>query len=242
MTTVSIPLTQGKEAIIDPGDLSLVEGRKWSVASRSETHSSRYYAQGFVAGRVVLMHRIILDAKPGQIVDHINGDGLDNRRANLRIATPSQNNYNQSMQRHNFWGFKGVSANRKRWRARIKVNGYVMRLGTFDSPEEAALAYDEAARIHHGEFGRYNFPLPGERSALVFESDAAMTTTATITPDLDTFIDLDRRVRAGRVRIDDARERGFDVSEWETQWEQMRNERDTLADRLFVETREGAAA
>lgn len=165
MSTISIPLTQGKFALIDEDDFEIVSRHKWSLAVRTESHSKREYAQAFVDGKMVLMHRLIIGANPGEIVDHVCGDGLDNRRSNLRKATPSENNQNQPMQGHNPWGFKGVSPNKNRWRARIRLNGNEIHLGTFDTREQAAHAYDDAARQLYGQFGRFNFPQEGERSA-----------------------------------------------------------------------------
>lgn len=95
----------------------------------------------------------------GQI-DHINGDRTDNRIENLRQATIAQNVRNRGVQRHNKCGFKGVSFKvaDKRWRASIGMNGKSMHIGLFDTAEEAARAYDDAAIRHYGEFAKLNFP------------------------------------------------------------------------------------
>jgi hypothetical protein len=100
-------------------------------------------------------------------VDHINGDKLDNRRANLRVATKTQQRQNQRVTRRNTSGFKGVSriSSTGRWRARIKVSGRQMPCGVYATAESAALAYDAAAREYFGEFARLNFPNPEERGA-----------------------------------------------------------------------------
>src|SRR5262249_32638796 len=122
----------------------------------------------------IQMHRMILDAPPGTLVDHWNGDGLDNRRCNLRFATYPQQQRNHP--RHHRPGqrppsrFKAVRrpahSKENPWRARIRVNGQQSHLGVFATEEEAARAYDRAARHHFGEFARLNFPEPGETSAL----------------------------------------------------------------------------
>jgi len=95
---------------------------------------------------------------PGR-VDHTDGNGLNNCRANLRSATQSQNGMNRRKQ-GNKSGYKGVSraTNSNRWQARIRVNRKATHIGTFDTRIEAARAYDEAALVLHGEFARLNFP------------------------------------------------------------------------------------
>jgi hypothetical protein len=105
-----------------------------------------------------LMHRLIMSPPPGMEVDHVNGDGLDNRRGNLRICTKSGNQRNQRPQsRPQSSRFKGVHRNGRNWGAQIKVNGHKMHLGTTRIEEEAARLYDQAARQHFGEFARTNF-------------------------------------------------------------------------------------
>lgn len=91
---------------------------------------------------------------PSDDIDHINGDRSDNRLSNLRLATRSQNNINAGPPKDNTSGFRGVSANRGRWGAYINVDGKRHWLGTFDTQEEAAAAYAEAALKHFGEFAR----------------------------------------------------------------------------------------
>ena len=114
--------------------------------------------------RVVQLHREVMGAPPGMLVDHVNGNTLDNRRCNLRVATHGQNLANRKAITAKS-GFKGAFWAKwaGRWYSSIGVNGRVIRLGYFDTPEAAALAYDEAARKHHGEFACVNFPRPGEQ-------------------------------------------------------------------------------
>lgn len=111
-------------------------------------------------GQTILMHRLITGAAPGQEVDHVNRDGLDNRRANLRVATRSQQIANQDIRLDNTSGYRGVSWRRdsRRWQAQLTVNGKWRGLGCYDDPEDAARAYDAAAREHFGEFAVLNFP------------------------------------------------------------------------------------
>ena len=106
------------------------------------------------------MHRIILNAPKGTMVDHINGNGLDNRKENLRLCTTRENNANQKKNRNNSSGYKGVAkaSNCSKWRAYIRVDGVQRHLGNHNTPEEAARAYDAAAKKHFGEYAHLNFP------------------------------------------------------------------------------------
>lgn len=158
---VRIPLSGGRvdlkvrTVLIDAADHDLVAAYSWSWSAG--------YARCWRLG--MAMHRLIMDPGPGLVVDHINGDGLDNRRVNLRLATRSQN----QMNRRSHIGsrrIKGVSCTGARWRAQIMVRGETHKLGIFDSEEEAGRAYDVAARALHGEFARLNFPEPHELGAI----------------------------------------------------------------------------
>lgn len=106
----------------------------------------------------IFLHRVILDAPVGVDVDHINGNGLDNRRCNLRPATQAQNRHNQRLARNNSSGRKGVRWHRQKhkWYAQIKVAGKHLHLGAFTDLDEAARAYDKAAIAHFGEFALTN--------------------------------------------------------------------------------------
>lgn len=160
---IELPLSQGKVALIDDEDAHLAEF-KWHAR-----HNGRnlWYAARCVGPqrRTVSLHRVIL---PGCVqVDHINGDGLDNRRANLRPASARENQFNGRMRADNTTGYKGVTwdARDRVWRARVNAKGRRMSLGSFHDPVEAARAYDEAARRLFGEFAALNFPEDGERAA-----------------------------------------------------------------------------
>ncbi|MBV8278501.1 MAG: HNH endonuclease [Verrucomicrobia bacterium] len=104
------------------------------------------------------MHRLIVNAPPGVQVDHVNGDGLDNRRANLRLASATQNAHNRKIRRDNTSGFKGVRFDQssQRWDARITFQGKRYYLGLFVTAELAARTYDQAARRLFGDFARTN--------------------------------------------------------------------------------------
>lgn len=154
-----IPLTQGLVALVDDEDAPALLGRSWHTARRR----SRIYAVHASSGklgarRCVFMHRVILDAPETSIVDHINGDCLDNRRVNLRLCSIAENARNVLARANNKSGFKGVDAFRGRFRATIGINGAKRFIGHFDTAEDAAHAYDEAATRLFGAFACLNFP------------------------------------------------------------------------------------
>lgn len=151
-----VPLTQDMTAIIDAADVPLVDGRLWAAARRgSKIYAARsVWANGTNA--VELMHRVILAAPTGALVDHIDGNGLLNRRTNLRCASRSQNAMNAPAHSDNSSGIKGVhwSKAHGRWKAEICAQGNRRYLGLFDCRDEAAAAYAAAALSLHGEFAR----------------------------------------------------------------------------------------
>lgn len=154
-----IPLTQGKVAIVDDEDYERLSSYKWCAWRRSNCapwYAVRDVLLGDGKRATVRMHREILGLSPGRVpdVDHRNGDGLDNKRHNLRTATHSQNMANGRPHRDNHSGFKGVCWCRRdnKWRARIAVNRKEIHLGRFDTLEAAAGAYCLAAERHFGDF------------------------------------------------------------------------------------------
>ncbi|MBM0275132.1 AP2 domain-containing protein [Micromonospora tarensis] len=162
--TVEIPLTQGHVALVDDEDAELVLPFTWRAESRGEVlYAVRTVPAGSPVSRY--MHKLLTGYDR---TDHANGNGLDNRRANLRRATHAQNASNMVAHRDSASRFKGVTwhAQRRRWTARIASAGRYLYLGLFDDDEAAARAYDERARELFGEFAAVNFPRPGERSAL----------------------------------------------------------------------------
>ena len=151
-----VPLTRGYEAVIDAADVPLVEGRNWYAKQRTHTvYACRSQWSGG-ADVTVRMHRVIAAAPDGMDVDHIDGDGLNNRRSNLRHATRSENNCNRRAALKNASGLKGVSWNKanKKWLAQIRFHKQKKHLGYFNTPEEAHAAYCAAANVLHGEYAR----------------------------------------------------------------------------------------
>jgi hypothetical protein len=157
-----IPVGRGKYAIVDADDYDRLAKYKWQVHYDGNT----YYAFRRTSGgagkkrRRILMHREIMDIPEGLVCDHINRKALDNRKANLRPATSSQNNCNTRKRGQATSRYRGVgrATTSNKWVAQIKVNGRQIYLGTFDNKVDAAKAYDAAAKKYHGEFAVLNFP------------------------------------------------------------------------------------
>jgi hypothetical protein len=150
-----VALTRGHVAVIDLADVPLVQGFNWTAILRKHTvYAARVEWRGQVQ-RKIYMHRLLTVAPSGLDVDHADGDGLNNRRANLRLATKSQNICNQRVRSDNRSGLKGVSLNaRGKWQANIAKGGRQRFLGAFATPEEAHAAYCAASAEIHKEFGR----------------------------------------------------------------------------------------
>ena len=156
-----IVLSNGDVALVDAADYDRVmnaAGTWYATPNRHTIYAGRKVRRPDGRQTTQLLHRF-LTGDAWRQVDHINGDGLDNRRSNLRLATHAQNMRNRREQTNNSSGFRGVSRHNRRWRASISVGNKDRHLGYYDDPIEAARAYDAAALELSGEFARLNFPL-----------------------------------------------------------------------------------
>lgn len=147
---------RGVDVLVDECDLGLVRGFPWRI--QRVRGSDLAYAVAKRGSAVISMHRLVLGATPGRFVDHINRDGLDNRRANLRLCTHAENMRNRRTPKSNTTGFKGVWRRENKvsrpFTARIFIDGKAKYLGTFVTAEEAHAAYVAAAREFFGPFHR----------------------------------------------------------------------------------------
>jgi hypothetical protein len=151
-----IPLTQDKFAIVDAEDYERLNQHKWHV---SKSHNSEYAVR--CPGRKrILMHRLLLNAPGGLVVDHRDGNGLNNRKSNLRLCTHQENSYNQRPRRGGTSRFRGVCWKKtiRKYAAKIQKNEKRYYLGYFADEIEAAVVYDIKAMELFGEFAYFNFP------------------------------------------------------------------------------------
>jgi hypothetical protein len=144
-----IHLTQGQSTIVDDVDYEKYRFIRWQAIKGRYT----WYARSTIG----YLHHHILNVQNLE-VDHIDGNGLNNQKENLRLATRAENARNCKLQRNNTSGFHGVSYQKQinRWMAYIKVNGKRKYIGVYETKEAAALAYNKAAKQYHGEFAKFN--------------------------------------------------------------------------------------
>jgi hypothetical protein len=158
---IKIKLTQGKVTLADEADMAIIGAHRWCA----HWNGRHWYAVTALWTRqrktkLIGMHRLLEGAPPKTDTDHINGNTLDNRRQNLRIATRSQNSANKPKYKQGGASvYKGVTLSyqkEKPWKAQIKIDGRGISLGAFETEIEAAWAYNAAALEHWGEFAYLN--------------------------------------------------------------------------------------
>jgi hypothetical protein len=149
-----LQLQENMFTLVSDEDFDFLNRWKWYAVKNGYGRS--FYVSRNSSGKTIYLHKLILN-DPGKIVDHINHDGLDNRRENLRYCSASQNRMNMKMQSNNTSGYKGVSWTPSGWKAQIKVDGRVKTLGRFKNILEAAQRYDDAAKTYFKEFAYVNF-------------------------------------------------------------------------------------
>lgn len=144
-----VPLTMGLETLIDEEDLPLVEPFMWQASKVASTnkrdyiYAASYFGRKSIKQPLVYLHRFLMNPKRGQVIDHLNGDTLDNRKSNLRVCTQRENMCNQMFHRSG----KLVGAQRRdngKFASRIKIDGKYLVLGTFNTEFEAHQAYLDA--------------------------------------------------------------------------------------------------
>ncbi len=151
-----IPLTRGRVAVVDASDYAWLSRHQWHLVSPR----GRCYAGRSRHGKRISMHREIMKPPKGYVVDHIDGDGLNNRRSNLRICTLCQNHQNQAKAPGCSSQYKGVHREKRsgKYTAQIRPGHKQIHLGMFDDEIEAARAYDRKAVELFGEYAWLNFP------------------------------------------------------------------------------------
>ena len=148
-----IGISSGRVVLIDDEDFDYVTTYRWALIKRGKLE----HAYRKIGTKSIYLHRCLIDAPEGRSVDHINGNGLDNRKCNLRLADKTQNGRNRGKNKNNKSGYKGVFWNTQasKWNAKIHVPKQV-HLGYYTTPEEAALAYNKGAIKYFGKFAKLN--------------------------------------------------------------------------------------
>jgi hypothetical protein len=149
-------ISDGTSVMVDDDDYEKLSKWKWSAngngyAVRNERYEPKKYRKQY-------LHRAIVNAQPGEYVDHINGDTLDNRKENLRICTNAENSRNSRKKQVGISKYKGVTKDKRvdKWVAQIMINRKNINLGSFKSEVDAAITYNTAAVKYHGEFAQLN--------------------------------------------------------------------------------------
>lgn len=163
MSMTICPTNCGTPIPVDDEDYDRLNKTNWQFIDNRVFRLSPF-GRIYMAREIMKYHGYDIEGKD---IDHEDRNGANNQKYNLRIATKSQNGINQVLRKNNTTGFKGVTYEKytNKYKAQIWFENVCIHLGRFDDPEEAALAYDRAARRYHGKFARLNFPLEGENSA-----------------------------------------------------------------------------
>ena len=155
-----IKLTKDAVTIVDDEDFEYLNQWSWRLVKDTKDKTGYAGKGSRKQGRYFLtwMHRLLIDVPEHMYVDHINGNSLDNRRENLRIATRSQNQHNRTIQKNNTSGYKGVKWSKRsnKWQVAIGINGTRIHLGYYENKHVAAKVYNDAALKYLGEFALLN--------------------------------------------------------------------------------------
>lgn len=143
-----------EKAIVSAKDYKKVNGWRWSKCSQG--YVVRYHKRPDGKETKIRLHHIVLPPTGDKIIDHINRNKLDNRRENLRLATYSQNGMNRGVNVNSSTGFKGAIKESGKYVSKITVDGRSIYIGTFNTPEDAAKAYNVMAEVHFGEYAHLN--------------------------------------------------------------------------------------
>lgn len=153
-THIKCTVKNGRSFVFDKEDEDIVRQFTWSIDKYGYVSAERKDG----TKRKLKLHRLLTNAPKGRVVDHINGNASDNRQSNLRIASQHHNSFNSKMHKNNTTGFKGVCFDKKEGRYMAYIHPRRFKfLGYFDSPIDAAKAYDKAAKYYFGDFARLNF-------------------------------------------------------------------------------------
>lgn len=155
-----IPLTKGKVALIDDDDYEYINQWRWKLSTSGYAIRTVCLKNDLGINRFtsLIMHRVIMNAKKSEVIDHVDCDRLNNTKNNLRFCSIGENCRNRVKTKKNTSGYKGVSWHKrdKRWIASIKINGIGVHLGSYIDVIEAANTYDKAAKKYFGKFAKTN--------------------------------------------------------------------------------------
>jgi hypothetical protein len=145
-----------KELTLTNGDIMLVSSQDFDLLSRHVWYLSNGYPATSIGNTSIYAHKIILGSGRLEIIDHMNGNKLDNRIGNLRIVTAQQNSFNSRIKSTNTSGYKGVSKSGNKWRSYIVKDGKQTYLGMFNNPHDAARMYNFWAIDLFGKYAHLN--------------------------------------------------------------------------------------